>query len=119
MQCWRAQQAVSSSVVNDDSYGVHSRPYHSCVIACVMQVREEHAMGHDSGVWSIKTGVYQKVLVKVARIVAAWFRVTRIKFNNNGNLSKYSKTGYPHQIIATCIYIGQSIYEMYSYTNSK
>ena len=23
---------------------------HSCVIACVMQVREEHAMGHDSGV---------------------------------------------------------------------
>ena len=37
------------SVVNDDSCGVHSRPYHSCVIACVMQVREEHAMGHDSG----------------------------------------------------------------------
>ena len=36
-------------VVNDDSCGVHSRPYHSCVIACVMQVREEHAMGHDSG----------------------------------------------------------------------
>ena len=40
----------SASVVNDDSCGVHSRPYHSCVIACVMQVREEHAMGHDSGV---------------------------------------------------------------------
>ena len=39
-----------SRVVNDDSCGVHSRPYHSCVIACVMQVREEHAMGHDSGV---------------------------------------------------------------------
>ena len=38
-----------SSIVNDDSCGVHSRPYHSCVIACVMQVREEHAMGHDSG----------------------------------------------------------------------
>ena len=38
------------SVVNDDSCGVHSRTYHSCVIACVMQVREEHAMGHDSGV---------------------------------------------------------------------
>ena len=38
------------NVVNDDSCGVHSRPYHSCVIACVMQVREEHAMGHDSGV---------------------------------------------------------------------
>ena len=37
------------SVVNDDSCGVHSRPYHSCVIACVMQAREEHAMGHDSG----------------------------------------------------------------------
>ena len=37
-------------LVNDDSCGVHSRPYHSCVIACVMQVREEHAMGHDSGV---------------------------------------------------------------------
>ena len=38
------------SIVNDDSRGVHSRPSHSCVIACVMQVREEHAMGHDSGV---------------------------------------------------------------------
>ena len=37
------------SVVNDDNCGVHSRPYHSRVIACVMQVREEHAMGHDSG----------------------------------------------------------------------
>ena len=41
---------IPPSVVNDDSCGVHSRPYHSCVIACVMQVREEHAMGHDSGV---------------------------------------------------------------------
>ena len=40
---------ITPSVVNDDSCGVHSRPYHSCVIACVMQVREEHAMGHDSG----------------------------------------------------------------------
>ena len=38
-----------ASVVNDDSCGVLSRPYHSCVIACVMQVREELAMGHDSG----------------------------------------------------------------------
>ena len=40
---------INPSVVNDDSCGVYSRPYHSCVIACVMQVREEHAMGHDSG----------------------------------------------------------------------
>ena len=44
------------SVVNDDSCGVHSRPYHSgCVIACVMQVREEHAMGHDPGVQTTET----------------------------------------------------------------
>ena len=42
-------RTVLYSVVNDDSCGVHSRPYHSYVIACVMQVREEHAMGHDSG----------------------------------------------------------------------
>ena len=35
--------------VSNDSCGLHSRPYHSCVIACLMQVREEHAMGHDSG----------------------------------------------------------------------
>ena len=41
------------AVYNDDSCGVHSRPYHSCVIACVMQVREEHAMGHDSGVMGV------------------------------------------------------------------
>ena len=33
----------------NDSCGMHSRLYHSCIIACVMQVREEHAMGHDSG----------------------------------------------------------------------
>ena len=44
-----AGRITTPSVVNDDSCGVHSRPYHSCVIACVMQVREEHAMGHDSG----------------------------------------------------------------------
>ena len=44
------------SVVNDDSCGVHSRPYHSgCVIACVMQVREEHAMGYDPGVQTTET----------------------------------------------------------------
>ena len=47
------------SVVNDDSCGVHSRPYHSCVIACVMQVREEHAMGHDSGdAYSFALSIY-------------------------------------------------------------
>ena len=41
------QQCIQelTSVVDDDSCGVHSRPYHSCVIACVMQVREEHAIG--------------------------------------------------------------------------
>ena len=47
------QLGYDISVVNDDSCGVHSRPYHSCVIACVMQVREEHAMGHDSGALTV------------------------------------------------------------------
>ena len=41
-------------VVDDDSYGVHSRPYHSCEVACVMQVWEKHAMGHDPGALHIQ-----------------------------------------------------------------
>ena len=52
MLCNLAPRFLIPSVVNDDSCGVHSRPYHSCVIACVMQVREEHAMGHDLGAQS-------------------------------------------------------------------
>ena len=50
---WRLADLGQSSgpiAVNDDSCGVHSTLYHSgCDIACVMQVREEHAMGHDPG----------------------------------------------------------------------
>ena len=36
-------------VVDNDSSGMHSRPYHSCSVACVMQMWEVHAIGHDPG----------------------------------------------------------------------
>ena len=68
-------------VVNDDSCGVHSRPYHSCVIACVMQVREVHAMGHDSGVRTSYTSHIVFVVLTHMHVHAAFITPRVLHFS--------------------------------------